>query len=1378
MATSLKKDLEEINQRLRQHSKDVDSTAIAVELLKAAEFRKGRDFSARLEASVCLIFALEQRVIARENQRSNFQTWLRTSDLSSVIHQSMEEKTHGTCQWIWTHLAFLNWRSLTDDTLASDRLLLVSGGPGCGKTVLACSIADSMKHNGKRVLFFSFSGSDATRQTPVSLVRSLLWQILHDSNSDEAFTIIQDLMAKGVPLISDLWNALTRIIALVPEPIVMIVDALDECQDPSSMFVKQIVDFLNIVRSARGIIFGRQHAVDIACPNTIEITPELIQADIDTLVRTSISESSNLQSLGILDIAFDSIQRESQGMFLWVKFMIFDLDKPCSKAEVLQRLRNLPSGLQRTYRELLLKLVDSLDQLDRRFVQHVLSLVITARRPLKLDELKYALAVIAWARHQPDGPPLEDFVVGNLANRIRRVCGSLIRIHDNIVSITHLSVQEYLTRPADEWSGDEHDVMSCFGVELIQAHQRFSDTCLDYLIIGDFGSPLTSEGQIDYSGNRSLLEYASGNLTYHLNRSMGLVQGLSAKFERFTKSAAFLSWIEYMIMGLLEDSATGWEVQELLDFVLFLREKESGEVILDQASASIVSELKKRQNTYGLDDWRTGQMSFLIQIFKTNSQDQGRIEVDREDSKPDHGNLAHASQRTPLIVHRSIPENAWTQAPELINAFANDTLTLPKQFAMILKLHVHLQKFKTLTDPLELLYRTIVQHAGKLAVLAIIAIWGFAYRMGRYEVALQLCQTALSKQKKRGVPLELLILNCIGETQWALSRVEDSATTFSTALNLAEKILSPEQPNPLLGTAEWVLALRKMEMLKTPERILRKAVRARQRFRGKDQGSNALKEADLDEALDALNKFKQSEASDSSVEDDNNDIRNLRRYIILYFMRWKADALYYLERYSEAEVVDHRVVEITKEVRGRDHYKTWDALGNLGMSLLNQSKYTDAEAVITEELEARMNEFPIRDGGALERAVCNLQDTLTQQGKLEEASNVWQRVGDLARKALDPCDDDTLQTLEKLANFLHNLGHYREAVASHRRVLQYQKKNHPHGDSKIVTSMWCLGESLYAGQEYPEAESLFRCGLQMQQEYGKPEDTGVIKTLELMKSLEKSLHRQKKYAEAEDMLRSIVEIKEKSLGTENKSTIRWRELVGERMCEQGKFAEAETEFRALLETKKTLYGDEDESTIKSLVYLGRNLYKQGKFAEAETKLQPVVEEKKKILGVDHPIYLKSMEYLEKTLYKQGKYAESEVILRQLLESDERLYGSRSKITQDDMRNLLWTLSKLGKWDEWKAMNARLCEIEKSCLSMASSIDDTSLDSVDEVSEEESFESESASDEHTPKQPQTALVTGWKGSVSEPAFQHFLAATKAHSHQSGSSGSLSQRRSSW
>ena len=42
IGSSLKKDLEEVTKRLRQHSKDVDSTAIALELLKAAEFREGK----------------------------------------------------------------------------------------------------------------------------------------------------------------------------------------------------------------------------------------------------------------------------------------------------------------------------------------------------------------------------------------------------------------------------------------------------------------------------------------------------------------------------------------------------------------------------------------------------------------------------------------------------------------------------------------------------------------------------------------------------------------------------------------------------------------------------------------------------------------------------------------------------------------------------------------------------------------------------------------------------------------------------------------------------------------------------------------------------------------------------------------------------------------------------------------------------------------------------------------------------------------------------------------------------------------------------------------------------------------------------------------
>ena len=159
----------------------------------------------------------------------------------------------------------------------------------------------------------------------------------------------------------------------------------------------------------------------------IDTTPCLVRSDIDILIHTGMDRSKNLQTLGITDKALERIQNGSQGMFLSVKFMIDDLDRPLSKAEVLQRLQDLPSGLEKAYHQLLLRLLDALGPLDRSFLRDLFCLVIAARRPLQLEELKYALAVISRAATQRlNEPPLEDFVVESLADRIGNLCGSLI----------------------------------------------------------------------------------------------------------------------------------------------------------------------------------------------------------------------------------------------------------------------------------------------------------------------------------------------------------------------------------------------------------------------------------------------------------------------------------------------------------------------------------------------------------------------------------------------------------------------------------------------------------------------------------------------------------------------------------------------------------------------------------------------------------------------------------------------------------------------------------------------------------------------------------------------------------------------------------------
>src|SRR5688572_19363466 len=105
--------------------------------------------------------------------------WLKPPNMREVHQDKSQMKLSGTCEWIWSHDALKHWADI-QNVATKDRLLCISGKSGCGKSILAASIVENLRQQGRHTMFFSFSGTDASRQSLDSLVRSCVWQLLQD----------------------------------------------------------------------------------------------------------------------------------------------------------------------------------------------------------------------------------------------------------------------------------------------------------------------------------------------------------------------------------------------------------------------------------------------------------------------------------------------------------------------------------------------------------------------------------------------------------------------------------------------------------------------------------------------------------------------------------------------------------------------------------------------------------------------------------------------------------------------------------------------------------------------------------------------------------------------------------------------------------------------------------------------------------------------------------------------------------------------------------------------------------------------------------------------------------------------------------------------
>lgn len=294
-----------------------------------------------------------------------------------------------TCRWI---LDRKELTQLCDTCHGSEKSLLwIYANPGAGKTVLSSFLIDHFESEeldplrGK-VLYFFCKNTDADKNTPTAVVRSLLYQL---------YKSVKDLKA-GQPLDSDLKAALdesgqksainftvlwqlfsTHVINLTPATIVL--DALDECQDPDQLIegLKELseVSSLKIIITSRKEVYLHQELDNVS---SIEISSEDIDADIAAFVEAKVEASPRLSHPLVRDLVIQKLSSAHDGMFLWVYLVLKELKSCISKAQVQDALVKLPTGLDGIYKSILQRLQTNLTRSSFDLCSKVLTWVVSA----------------------------------------------------------------------------------------------------------------------------------------------------------------------------------------------------------------------------------------------------------------------------------------------------------------------------------------------------------------------------------------------------------------------------------------------------------------------------------------------------------------------------------------------------------------------------------------------------------------------------------------------------------------------------------------------------------------------------------------------------------------------------------------------------------------------------------------------------------------------------------------------------------------------------------------------------------------------------------------------------------------------------------------
>ncbi|KAL7955741.1 ankyrin repeat-containing domain protein [Trichoderma compactum] len=369
------------------------------------------------------------------------------------------ERASGTCEWIRDNEIYRSWLN------GDKHCLWICGGPG------------------KELERKQLNGELDQDTTLLGLAYQLLSKHSDISTSVLPYFETEKHTENTLSSAETLWMVLKTLLrAPQLSTVYCILDGLDECDEKSiGKLVKQFRDFYSTSASTGPIAQNLKLAIVSRKINGLEDFPQirldsdndnLINEDIKRFISTAMQELSRRSGYDndFLREVENILLRRSKGTFLWIGFVMKELLDMSTRMEVMDALNALPQGLPAMYGRMLRQIKSS----QRHIISTILRCVTMARRPMTLEELKTAVALLC-------NTPIDSTQA--ILDRIVS-CGPILQTSDEQVrcSLVHQSARDYLLREEE----DEDPILEQFRIKAKEAHAGLARICLACIENSDF----------------------------------------------------------------------------------------------------------------------------------------------------------------------------------------------------------------------------------------------------------------------------------------------------------------------------------------------------------------------------------------------------------------------------------------------------------------------------------------------------------------------------------------------------------------------------------------------------------------------------------------------------------------------------------------------------------------------------------------------------------------------------------------------------------------------------------------------------------------------------------------------------------------------------
>ncbi|KAH8732097.1 ankyrin repeat-containing domain protein, partial [Phaeosphaeriaceae sp. PMI808] len=470
------------------------------------------------------------------------------------------DRVLGTCEWFVSHNRFREWKESKDS-----KLLWVSADPGCGKSVLAKYLVDTIipTTETRTVCYFFFKDDFDDQKNIVSAISCLLRQIFEQNRTLLSDAILEQFEIDGKVFTSsfnELWQTLINIANnKVAGEIVCLLDALDECEDQGrALLVQKLCQLYGRERTStlKFIITSRPYGeirrgfqpLDIPSLPMIhlsgesDVETEKIAREIDIFIRARVQDIGARLRLSQKeeDTLLQELLRIPNRTYLWVHLTLdlIENDVNINQTEILKATSRLPRTVNEAYDRTLSR------SRDLKSARKILHLIVAAARPLNLKEMALALEL---EESRPSWNDRTLLTEERFRENLRDACGLFVTVIDSKIYLLHQTAREFLLRK-DEPEDTKHDLKWKHSIKLQDCHRILARICIQYLLVDkpDIKSSTGSNTVPQHVAAHVLLDYSAKHWAEHfrelsIEEQTAMTQGILRLCD--TSSTTCLSWL-------------------------------------------------------------------------------------------------------------------------------------------------------------------------------------------------------------------------------------------------------------------------------------------------------------------------------------------------------------------------------------------------------------------------------------------------------------------------------------------------------------------------------------------------------------------------------------------------------------------------------------------------------------------------------------------------------------------------------------------------------------------------------------------------------------------------------------------------------------------